>query len=48
MEKDNRVMVLEAQVWFDDRTSSVDTKLRELEERMDTKIRRALENPLVE
>jgi hypothetical protein len=48
MEKDNRVMVREAHVWFDDRTSSVDTKLRELEERMDTKIRRALENPLVE
>jgi hypothetical protein len=48
MQKDNRVMVRQAQVWFDDRTSSVDTKLRELEERMDTKIRRALENPLVE
>jgi hypothetical protein len=47
MEKENRIMVREAQVWFDDRTSSVDTKLRELEERMDTKIRRALENPLV-
>jgi|TARA_R110000782_G_scaffold5578_1_gene19322 hypothetical protein len=47
MEKENRIMVREAQVWFDDRTSSVDTKLRELEERMDTKIRRALDNPLV-
>jgi len=48
MEKENRVMVREAQVWFDDRTSSIDDKLRQLEERTDVKIRRALENPLVE
>ena len=47
-EKDNRVMVRDAQVWFDERTSDIDDKLRQLEERMDAKIRRALENPLVE
>ena len=47
-EKDNRDMVRDAQVWFDERTSDIDEKLRQLEERMDVKIRRALENPLVE
>lgn len=47
-EKDNRKMVRDAQVWFDERTSSIDEKLRELETRTDIKIRRALENPLVE
>lgn len=47
-EKDNRAMVRDAQVWFDERTSDIDDKLRQLEERMDAKIRRALENPLVE
>jgi len=48
MEKENRIMVREAQTWFDERTSSIDDKLRQLEERTDVKIRRALENPLVE
>ena len=47
-EKDNRDMVRDAQTWFDERTSSIDDKLRQLEERTDVKIRRALENPLME
>lgn len=48
MEKENRLMVRDAQTWFDQRTSDIDDKLRQLEQRMDDKIRRALENPLVE
>jgi vacuolar-type H+-ATPase subunit I/STV1 len=47
-QEETRVMIKEAQRWFDERTSDIDEKLRQLEERMDVKIRRALENPLVE
>jgi len=47
-QEETRVMIKEAQRWFDERTSDIDDKLRQLEERMDAKIRRALENPLVE
>jgi len=46
-ESENRAMVKEAQRWFDERTSSIDEKLTALEERMDKKIQRALDNPLV-
>jgi hypothetical protein len=46
-ESENREMVKEAQRWFDERTASIDEKLTTLEERMDKKIQRALDNPLV-
>lgn len=46
-ESENRAMVKEAQRWFDERTASIDEKLTALEERMDKKIQRALDNPLV-
>jgi DNA integrity scanning protein DisA with diadenylate cyclase activity len=48
LEKDNREMVRDAQTWFDERTSDIDDKLRQLEERTTLKIKRAVENPLVE
>jgi DNA integrity scanning protein DisA with diadenylate cyclase activity len=48
IEKDNREMVRDAQTWFDERTSDIDDKLRQLEERTTLKIKRAVENPLVE
>ena len=48
LEKDTREVVRTAQVWFDDRTANVDERLRELESRLDKKIRDAIQNPLGE
>lgn len=44
---ESRAMIKEAQRWFDERTANIDEKLITLEERMDKKIQRALDNPLV-
>lgn len=44
---ESRAMIKEAQRWFDERTANIDEKLISLEERMDKKIQRALDNPLV-
>lgn len=46
MEQRNRDMVQDAQRWFDERTSNVDEKIIDLEERLDQRIQRALDNPL--
>lgn len=46
-QEESRAMIKEAQRWFDERTANIDEKLISLEERMDKKIQRALDNPLV-
>lgn len=46
-QEESRAMIKEAQRWFDERTANIDEKLITLEERMDKKIQRALDNPLV-
>jgi len=43
---ENRQMVKEAQIWFDDRTQVLDTKLVSLEERLNKRITQALTNAL--
>ena len=48
LEKDTRQVIRAAQVWFDDRTANVDEKLRDLESRLDEKIKDAIQNPLGE
>jgi hypothetical protein len=45
-ESENRVMVKEAQRWFDDRTQVLDTKLVSLEDRLNKRITQALTNAL--
>ena len=47
-ENENRVMVKEAQRWFDERTRQVDEKLQALESRLNKRVDRALRNALAE
>lgn len=48
MESENRTSIQEAKRWFDERTSAVDDKLAALEERLNQRLQRALDNPLLE
>lgn len=47
MESENRTSIQEAKKWFDERTSSIDEKLTSMEDRVNKKLERALENPLL-
>jgi mevalonate kinase len=47
MENENRTSIQEAKKWFDERTSSIDEKLTSMEDRVNKKLERALENPLL-
>jgi len=48
MESENRTSIQEAKRWFDERTTAVDDKLAALEERLNQRLQRALDNPLLE
>jgi len=48
MESENRTSIQEAKKWFDERTTAVDDKLAALEERLNQRLQRALDNPLLE
>ena len=47
VEGENRTSIQEAKKWFDERTSKVDEKLNALEERLNKRLRDALQNPLL-
>ena len=47
VEGENRTSIQEAKKWFDERTAKVDEKLNALEERLNKRLRDALQNPLV-
>ena len=47
VESENRTSIQEAKKWFDERTAKVDEKLNALEERLNKRLRDALQNPLL-
>jgi len=47
MESENRTSKKKKKKWFDERTSSIDEKLTSMEDRVNKKLERALENPLL-
>ena len=47
VEGENRTNIQEAKKWFDERTAKVDEKLNALEERLNKRLRDALQNPLL-
>jgi predicted nucleic acid-binding Zn-ribbon protein len=47
VEGENRKSIQEAKKWFDERTAKVDEKLNALEERLNKRLRDALQNPLL-
>ena len=47
VESENRDTIKESKKWFDERTADIDSKLNALEERLNTRLQRALDNPLL-
>jgi predicted nucleic acid-binding Zn-ribbon protein len=47
VESENRNTIKESKKWFDERTANIDSKLNALEERLNTRLQRALDNPLL-
>ena len=47
VESENRDTIKESKKWFDERTANIDSKLNALEERLNTRLQRALDNPLL-
>jgi len=47
VESENRDTIKESKKWFDERTANIDSKLNALEERLNKRLQRALDNPLL-
>ena len=47
VESENRTSIQDAKKWFDERTANIDEKLTSMEDRLNTRLQRALDNPLL-
>jgi len=47
VESENRTSIQDAKKWFDERTANIDEKLTSMEDRLNKRLQRALDNPLL-
>jgi len=47
VESENRTSIQDAKKWFDERTVNIDDKLTSMEDRLNKRLQRALDNPLL-